>query len=97
MRSASFTESDLAELDLEGTTRPCSWTRFGSKSAMTSWPTTGSLAGHRVRGPRHKEILRMWIEQTEGTKFWLRLMTELCKRGTKEILIAVVDRLKGLC
>jgi putative transposase len=48
-----------------------------------------------VRCSGHKEILGIWIEQTEGTKFWLRVMTELRNRGTQDILIAVVDGLKG--
>ena len=48
-----------------------------------------------VRCSRHKEILGLWIEQTEGAKFWLRVMTELRNRGTQDILIAVVDGLKG--
>lgn len=42
-----------------------------------------------------KEILGLWIEQTEGAKFWLRVMTELRNRGVQDILIAVVDGLKG--
>lgn len=42
-----------------------------------------------------KEILGIWIEQTEGAKFWLRVMTELKNRGLEDILIAVVDGLKG--
>lgn len=42
-----------------------------------------------------KEILGLWIEQTEGAKFWLRVMNELKARGTEDILIAVVDGLKG--
>jgi transposase-like protein len=49
--------------------------------------------GQRCSG--HKEILGLWIEQTEGAKFWLRVMTELKNRGTEDILIAVVDGLKG--
>src|SRR5712692_8649780 len=48
-----------------------------------------------VRCSGHKEILGLWIEQTEGAKFWLRVMTELRNRGTHDILIAVVDGLKG--
>jgi transposase-like protein len=48
-----------------------------------------------VRCSGHKEILGLWIEQTEGAKFWLRVMTELKNRGTQDILIAVVDGLKG--
>ena len=42
-----------------------------------------------------KEILGLWIEQTEGAKFWLRVMNELKNRGLNDILIAVVDGLKG--
>jgi putative transposase len=49
--------------------------------------------GQRCSG--HKEVLGLWIEQTEGAKFWLRVMTELKNRGTEDILIAVVDGLKG--
>jgi putative transposase len=42
-----------------------------------------------------KDVLGIWIEQTEGAKFWLRVMTELKNRGVGDILIAVVDGLKG--
>ena len=42
-----------------------------------------------------KQILGIWIEQTEGAKFWLRVMNELKTRGVGDILIAVVDGLKG--
>ena len=48
-----------------------------------------------LRCSGHKEILGLWIELTEGAKFWLRIMTELKNRGTEDILIAVVDGLKG--
>src|SRR6266446_10433312 len=42
-----------------------------------------------------KDVLGLWIEQTEGAKFWLRVMNELKNRGIADILIAVVDGLKG--
>ncbi len=42
-----------------------------------------------------KDILGLWIEQTEGAKFWLRVMNDLKGRGVTDILIAVVDGLKG--
>jgi putative transposase len=42
-----------------------------------------------------KQVLGLWIEQTEGAKFWLRVMTELKNRGVTDILIAAVDGLKG--
>ena len=42
-----------------------------------------------------KEVLGLWIEQTEGAKFWLKVMNELKARGVGDILIAVVDGLTG--
>jgi len=41
-------------------------------------------------------VLGLWIEQTEGAKFWLKVFNELKTRGVQDILIAVVDGLKGL-
>jgi putative transposase len=55
-------------------------------------------AVHVALGVRHdggKEILGLWLEQNEGAKFWLRVMNELKNRGVEDILIAVVDGLKG--
>ena len=48
-----------------------------------------------MRPSGHKEVLGLWIEQSEGAKFWLRVMNEIKGRGTHDILIAVVDSLKG--
>lgn len=42
-----------------------------------------------------RDILGLWIEQTEGAKFWLKVVNELKNRGVEDILIAVVDGLKG--
>ena len=42
-----------------------------------------------------KDVLGLWIEQTEGAKFWLKVMNDLKARGLNDILIAVVDGLKG--
>lgn len=42
-----------------------------------------------------KDVLGLWIEQTEGAKFWLKVMTELKNRGVNDVLITVVDGLKG--
>ena len=42
-----------------------------------------------------KHVLGLWIEQTEGAKFWLKVMNDLKTRGLADILIAVVDGLKG--
>jgi len=43
----------------------------------------------------HKEVLGLWFQETEGAKFWMRVLTELKNRGVEDILIAVVDGLKG--
>jgi transposase-like protein len=48
-----------------------------------------------IRCSGDKEILGLWIEQTEGAKFWLKVMTELRTRGTEDMLVAVVDGLRG--
>jgi putative transposase len=42
-----------------------------------------------------KEVLGLWIAQTEGAKFWLQVVTELKNRGVSDIFIACVDGLKG--
>lgn len=42
-----------------------------------------------------KEVLGMWVEQTEGARFWLRVMNELRNRGVEDTLFAVVDGLQG--
>jgi len=42
-----------------------------------------------------KELLGMWLSETEGSKFWLNVLTELQNRGVNDILIACVDGLKG--
>jgi putative transposase len=48
-----------------------------------------------IRCSGDKEVLGIWIEQTEGAKFWLRVMNDIRNRGTEDILIAVIDGLKG--
>lgn len=42
-----------------------------------------------------KELLGLWMAQTEGAKFWLSVMTELKNRGVQDIFIACCDGLKG--
>ena len=42
-----------------------------------------------------KDVLGLWVEQSEGAKFWLRVMNELKVRGAGDLLVAVVDGLKG--
>jgi len=43
-----------------------------------------------------RDILGLWIAQTEGAKFWLKVFTDLKTRGCEDILIAVTDGLKGM-
>jgi putative transposase len=43
-----------------------------------------------------RDILGVWIEQTEGAKFWMKVFSDLQARGCRDILIAVTDGLKGM-
>ena len=43
----------------------------------------------------HKEILGIYISETEGANFWLQVLTDLNNRGVEDILIASIDNLKG--
>ncbi len=43
-----------------------------------------------------RDILGLWIENTEGAKFWLKVFNDLKNRGVEDILIAVTDGLKGM-
>jgi putative transposase len=43
-----------------------------------------------------REILGLWIEQTEGAKFWMKVFSDLKVRGCEDMLIAVTDGLKGM-
>lgn len=42
-----------------------------------------------------KEVLGLWLAQSEGAKFWLQVVTELRNRGVQDIFLACVDGLKG--
>jgi len=48
-----------------------------------------------IRLDGQKELLGMWIERNEGSKFWLGILNELKNRGVGDILIAAVDGLTG--
>jgi putative transposase len=48
-----------------------------------------------VRATGEKEVLGLWLEQTEGAAFWHRVLSELANRGVTDILIALVDGLAG--
>jgi putative transposase len=49
-----------------------------------------------IQADGQRDVLGLWIEQTEGAKFWLKVFNDLKTRGLNDILIAVVDGLKGL-
>jgi putative transposase len=49
-----------------------------------------------IQADGQRDVLGLWIEQSEGAKFWLKVFNELKTRGCQDILIAVVDGLKGL-
>ena len=42
-----------------------------------------------------KELLRLWLSENEGAKFWLSVLTELKNRGIKDVFVACVDGLTG--
>ncbi len=49
-----------------------------------------------VQADGRRDILGLWIENTEGAKFWMKVFNELRTRGVSDILIAVTDGLKGM-
>ena len=55
----------------------------------------GGLHCARRSGRRNEGHPGLWIENSEGAKFWLRVMNELKNRGVSDVLTAVVDGLKG--
>lgn len=48
-----------------------------------------------INSEGYKDVLGLWLEKTEGAKFWLSVLTELKNRGVQDVLIACVDGLKG--
>ena len=70
--------------------------RSGSRCATrapsaTRWSMSRSASGRTER----RRFSGSRIEQSEGAKFWLRVMNELKGRGVEDVLIAIVDGLKG--
>jgi transposase-like protein len=49
-----------------------------------------------VQADGARDILGLWIENTEGAKFWMKVFNDLKTRGVDDILIAVTDGLKGM-
>ena len=52
-----------------------------------------TILGVNIRGK--KEILGLYLSESEGANFWLQVLTDLSNRGVKDILIASIDGLKG--
>lgn len=52
------------------------------------------VAGLNTHGK--KEVLGLWINETESASFWTKALTDLRARGVEDILIACSDNLKGL-
>lgn len=48
-----------------------------------------------VNGQGYKEVLSIWIGDTDGAKFWMGILNELKNRGVEDILIACIDGLRG--
>jgi len=44
----------------------------------------------------HREVLGMWVQQTEGAKFWASILEELRRRGVEDILVLCADGLTGI-
>ena len=79
------------------------WKSLSHKSSDHPKPNHASIGSKvfaflypKPRGGRHgqKEVLGLWVAQTEGAKFWLQVLTELQNRGVKDIFIACADGLK---
>ena len=49
-----------------------------------------------VRADGSRDIVGLWIENSEGAKFWMKVFNDLKTRGVQDILIAVTDGLKGM-
>lgn len=49
-----------------------------------------------IQADGQRDVLGLWVEQTEGAKYWLKVFNDLETRGCHDNLIAVVDCLKGL-
>ena len=99
---SSVTDAVSEEVKLGKRGRWMRCTRSSISTASTSKCAT--LAAVRVKAvylaigvnlAGDKEVLGLWIAQTEGAKFWLQVVTELKNRGVQDIFIACVDGLKG--
>lgn len=68
------------------------WVKMKEEGVVRSQAVYLAL-GTRVDGTR--EILGIWVASSEGAKFWMKIMNDLKQRGVEDILLAIVDGLKG--
>src|ERR1022692_4497490 len=77
--------------------RSSTWTRSGSGSATVGRCRSKRATWQPVSIWRAANgVLGMWIEQNEGARFWLGVLTELRNRGLRDALIVCCDGLTGL-
>ena len=105
--SATLVSEITADLDAEVTawrTRPLEpvWpivyfdgivVHVRGASGKVSQHTIYVAIGVNLEG--HKELLGLWLGQTEGAKFWLACLTDLKNRGLRDIFVACIDGLSG--
>jgi putative transposase len=70
----------------------CLYVKIRDEGVVRSKAVYVALGVTRTGG---KEVLGLWIEQSEGARFWHRVLTELQGRGVEDILIALIDGLTG--
>jgi transposase-like protein len=105
--SATLISEITADLDAEATawrTRPLAavWpivyfdgivVHVRGSSGKVSQHTIYVAIGVNLEG--HKELLGLWLGQSEGAKFWLACLTDLKSRGLRDIFVACIDGLSG--
>jgi len=105
--SATLISEITADLDAEVTawrTRPLEavWpivyfdgivVHVRGESGRVSQHTIYVAIGVNLEG--HKELLGLWLAQTEGAKFWLACLTDMKSRGLRDIFVACIDGLSG--
>src|SRR5439155_3786127 len=65
----------------------------GGENGRVSQHTMYVAIGVNLRG--RKELLGLWLGQTEGAKFWLSCLSDLKERGVSDIFVVCVDGLTG--
>ena len=69
--------------------------RCGIHCALFSGFSLDNRVGVDCQGVKH--VLGIWVQQTEGAKFWASVCAELANRGVQDVVIACVDGLTVTC